>query len=417
VKKILLGVLIGLVAISMIAGSLVGCSSKSSSTTTTTSSAATLTEATIVVGTDSPLTGGASPWGLGVEHGVMLAAEDFNNAGGLTIGNTHYTFKVTSLDDAYDTAKATNNIRTLVNTDGVKYLFEFQPDSSVALGPELAAAKVIQFSVSSDDRCITQPANAYTFRTFDPLSLQAPSYVAWIAKNYPQVKSTAIITSNNLNGNIATAATEGACKQAGITVADEVLYDEGTTDFTPFLTKILADNPDMISIPGAPGGDVALIIKTARDSGYKGVLSEESKGGAADMLSVAGATDLEGTISDALALIAPQASTVVLGLPAREVTKWGTSYSDTWDFYTQAMIMFTAMQRAGSIDTTVVKNILQDSTQVWPYAALTGATAKFNGTTAQAIYGANATNQISNSYPVSVIHNGADTIAAIIDIP
>jgi branched-chain amino acid transport system substrate-binding protein len=417
VKKILSGVLIGLVAISMIAGSLVGCSSKSSSTTTTTSSAATLTEATIVIGTDSPLTGGAAAWGLGVEHGVTLAAEDFNNAGGLTIGNTHYTFKVTSLDDAYDTAKATNNIRTLVNTDGVKYLFEFQPDSSVALGPELAAAKVIQFSVSSDDRCITQPANAYTFRTFDPLSLNTPSYNAWVAKNYPKVKSSAIISSNNLNGELATAATEGALKQAGITVGDKVLFDEGTTDFTSFLTKILSDNPDMISIPGTPTGDVALIIKTARDNGYKGVISAESKAGAADMLSITGAADLEGVVSDALALIAPQASSVVLGLPAREVAKWGTSYSDTWDFYTQAMIMFTAMQRAGSIDTTTVKNILQDSTQLWPYAALTGATAHFNGKTAQTLYGANATNQISNSYPVSVIHNGADTIAGIIDIP
>jgi branched-chain amino acid transport system substrate-binding protein len=416
VKKILLGVLIGLVAISMIGGSLVGCSS-TSSTTSTTSTTAPLTEATLIVGTDSPLTGGAAPWGLGVEHGVQLAADDFNAAGGITIGNTHYTIKVISLDDQYDTATATNNIRTLVNTDGAKYLFEFQADSAVALAPELAGDKVIQFTVSSDDRCITQPTNAYTFRTFDPLSLQAPSYVAWIAKTYPNVHSTAIITSNNLNGTIATTATENACKQAGITVGDEVLYTEGTTDFTSFLTKILADNPDMISIPGAPGGDVALIIKTARDSGYKGVISEESKGGAADMLSVAGAADLEGTVSDALALIAPQASATVLALPAREVAKWGTSYSDTWDFYTQATIMFTAMQRAKSVDTTAIKNILQDPTQSWPYAALTGATAKFDGQDAQAIYGANATNQISNSYPVSVIHNGADTIAAIINIP
>jgi branched-chain amino acid transport system substrate-binding protein len=411
-KKLLVSIGVVLIGASLIGASLVGCSSTASTATTTA-----LQKQTILIGTDSPLTGQAAGWGLGVEHGVQLAFQDVNAAGGLTIGNINYTFKVVSLDDQYDMATAVNNIRTLVNTDGCKYIFTFQPDSAVAVAPELATEKVIQFTVSEPDAVIQQPQNATTFRTFVPASMQAPSYVAWIAKNYPNVHTTDIITGMDLNGNTGIAATSNACKQAGITVDTVVQYTDGTMDFTPFITKLMADNPDMISIPEVGSGDCASIIKTLRDSGYKGVISAESKPGASDIVGVTGEADIEGVICDDLALIAPQASTIALALPAREVAKWGSSYSDTYDFYTQATLMFTAMQRANSVDTTAVKNILQDPTQSWPYVALTGATAKFDGTTAQALYGANATNQISCPYGISVIHNGQDTVAGIVSIP
>ena len=114
--------------------SLVGCSSSSTN--------ANLTEQTITIGVDTPLTGGAAPWGLSEMHGVTLACEDFNNAGGLTIGNTHYTFKVEALDDAYDTAKTTNNIRQMAYTDGIKFMFTFQTEGSVALAPILTQLKI-----------------------------------------------------------------------------------------------------------------------------------------------------------------------------------------------------------------------------------------------------------------------------------
>jgi len=68
-------------------------------------------------------------------HGVTLACDDFNTAGGLTVGNTHYTFQVEALDDAYDTTKTTNNINQMIYTDGIKFMFTFQTEGSLALAP------------------------------------------------------------------------------------------------------------------------------------------------------------------------------------------------------------------------------------------------------------------------------------------
>jgi len=409
-KKLLL-IILFLIVVSLIGGSLIGCKGATTSITTT----ALLKQVTVVIGTDSPLTGPASPWGLGVMHGVQLAVDDFNAAGGITIDDTQYTFKVISLDDQYDAATSTNNVRTLVNSDGAQYIVDFDTDSSVALASELSREKVINFTVCVDDRVLDQAANSYTFRTCNSYSEVIPSFTAWIAKTYPNVKTMSIMSVNNLNGNVATEDSVAAAEAVNITVNSSVSYDSGTMDFTPFVAKILASNPDMLMITGCPAGDTALIIKTARDSGYKGLMATQPNQAAADMLSIAGSANLEGVVNDNLALLPPLISPTALGLAAREVAKWGTSYGDTWDFYGQTTLMLTAMKRAQSLDTTAVKNILQDPTQIWPYVAFTQGTATFDSAAAKSLYGANAINQISAPYAISVIHNGNDTVAAVVN--
>jgi branched-chain amino acid transport system substrate-binding protein len=398
---------------SLVCGSLVGCSS---STTSTTPGAASLQQKTVLIGIDTPLTGPAAPWGLAQEHGVELAFQDANSAGGLIIGNTQYTFRVIAMDDQYDTATATNNIRQLVYQDGAQYIFTFQTEGTLATDAELSQQKVIDFTVVEDNSVITQPTDSYTFRVYEPDIEQDVQYFQWIAQNYPSDKTMVLITPSGDNGQVEESGTQTDCQQVGFKLLDTVLYDSGTTDFTPFLTKLLAENPDMINVAGAPSGDAAVIIKTARGMGFTG-LFVESTTAAADLLPIAGEAALEGTIDTNLPMQAPYVSNVALGLAAREVTKWGAAYGDTWDFYSEATVMFTAMKRAGSVDTTAVRNILQDPTQRWPYAAITGGVAVFDSAAAQQAYGSDATNQALCPWAICVIHNGQDEIQTIIEPP
>ena len=62
-----------IMAVSLLAGSLVGCGG--TKTTTTSATSAAIVEKVITIGTDSPLTGPAAPWGISVQHGVTLAAK------------------------------------------------------------------------------------------------------------------------------------------------------------------------------------------------------------------------------------------------------------------------------------------------------------------------------------------------------
>jgi branched-chain amino acid transport system substrate-binding protein len=422
-KKVFKALFAVALAVSLIGG-VMACSSSSTPTTTsnstatpnTTSASGALQQETVTIGVDAPLTGGAAAFGLSQDYGVTLAAQDFNAAGGLTVGNIHYTFNVKALDDQYDTADTVNNIRQLVYSDGVKYLFTFQTEGTLALGPELSSDKVINFTVVNDDGVIAQPANSYTYRTYVLPEMQIDPMYQWISQNYPSAKSLALLTTNNTNGVLLAAQLKAACAKYGITYQDQTFYDSGTTDFTSFVTKILSDNPDIISTLGAPPGDAALIVKTARDMGYKGLFTEGNID-AADMVPIAGAANMEGLIDADLYLQAPIASPTILGLPARSTAEWGASYGDEWDFYSEAWVLFQAIKKADSIDTTAVKAVLDNDSNVYDYAAITGGTATFGSPEALADIGPDGTHQIDNAWTICVVHNGVDTEAYLYNPP
>jgi branched-chain amino acid transport system substrate-binding protein len=415
-KKVLLRLFVILMVVAMISGLAVGCT-KSSTTTTTTVA---LQEKTITIGVDTPLTGGASPWGLSEMHGVTLAVEDFNNAGGLTIGNTHYTFTVEALDDAYDTAKTTNNIRQMAYTDNVKFMFTFQTEGSVALGPVLTQLKILNFTVVNDDNMIKQPDNAYTYRTYMGFSVQANDYVQWMKTTYPNAKSIAVLTTNDTNGNVTEGYTKKAAQAAGFNYLAPVLYDPNPTDLTPFVTKIMNENPDIILTIGAPTGDVGSIAKILYGLGYKGIHATGIVG-AGDLLPIAGQAAIEGMLTLNLPLISgSQISDAVLGLPAREVAKsgtgWGTAYCCTWDFYSEAMIMLDAMKQANSVDPTVVKAKIDSAGAKFTYAAIKNGQATFGSAASNGVFGAIVgLHQVTNSWAITIIKGGKDTIGTIIN--
>jgi branched-chain amino acid transport system substrate-binding protein len=410
-KRILISLFVLFISVSLISASLVGCSKS----TTTTSATNALQQATVEIAVTTPLTGGAASFGESQSHGVQLAFEDLNNAGGITVGNTHYTFTVKTLDDAYDPSTATNNIRTFVYQDGAKFLFTFESASQLALASTLAQEKVIQFTAVYDDT-ILNPANSYTFRTVIPPSMKVISYTKYLTTTFPNAKTVAHFTEDNVSGQVQTQEEDAAAKAAGLTVTDEVFYASGTTDFMALLTPVLAKNPDILSLGGSSVGSDALIVKQARAMGYKGVINNTSPCSAQDMISIAGQDALEGFISTDVAMVSPLVSQKFLDLAAREKTKFGISYGNTWDFYSQALILVAAMQRADSVDPTAIKNILEDTTQVWPYEMFVGGQATFGTGSAKTLFGnSDYMNQIINPYTISVIKNGKDTNAVAIN--
>jgi hypothetical protein len=116
-----------------------------------------------------------------------------------------------------------------------------------------------------------------------------------------------------------------------------------------------------------------------------------------------------------MAMQPPLVGQSALNLTTRENAKYGVAYGSTWDFYSQALVICEAIKKAGSIDPTVVKALLEDSTQVWPYDTLTGGKATFGTSVTKTLYGANANHQIVNPYTISVVKDGQDTNAAVVN--
>ena len=59
-------------------------------------------------------------------------------------------------------------------------------------------------------------------------------------------------------------------------VADSDTYEPGTTDFFPVMSNVVGGNPDLVVLSGVAPADAPLLIRSARELGYQGLLSTET---------------------------------------------------------------------------------------------------------------------------------------------
>src|SRR5438093_1442266 len=80
-------------------------------------------------------------------------------------------------------------------------------------------------------------------------------------------------------------------------VAADEYYERGTKDFYPILTKMLATQPDMLDVAAAPAGEAGLILKQARELGFKGAKGWTAGTNPFTIIGVAGKDAAEGVWS------------------------------------------------------------------------------------------------------------------------
>jgi len=65
----------------------------------------------VVIGYNRPLSGVAAEYGQDVGHGIEMAVNDINAAGGITVKGQKYNFKLVKLDEGLDPTASVNNCR------------------------------------------------------------------------------------------------------------------------------------------------------------------------------------------------------------------------------------------------------------------------------------------------------------------
>ena len=111
-----------------------------------------------------------------------------------------------------------------------------------------------------------------------------------------------------------------------------------------------------------------------------------------------------------------QISAAALGLPAREDARWGAHYCCTWDFYSEAAIMLDAIKQAGQRRPDCSQSKNRPARSQFKYAAINSGIATFGSAASDAVFGASVgAHQVTNSWAIDVVKNGADTIGTIIN--
>lgn len=134
-------------------------------TTDTASTGETAANETLKIGLCQPLTGSMANSGLYSTHGVQLAIDEINEAGGLKVGDKTYTIELLSEDNEGKTDITINAVNKLISDGVVAIVGTNSSSTSMAAGPIATSEKVVMVSTTGTNPDVTQVGGEYMFRS------------------------------------------------------------------------------------------------------------------------------------------------------------------------------------------------------------------------------------------------------------
>jgi branched-chain amino acid transport system substrate-binding protein len=226
-----------------------------------------LADNVIKVGVINPLTGPAAPWGLLIKCSVDTSKEIINDRGGVNIKGKKYRVEVIHADDKYTVAGGRAAAEKLIYTDKVDFLVGSVGSEPITAWAPLATSEK-KLAIVGNSNIRPKPEWPYIFR-LGTSEEERNEAMFTLMKNSFGIKSVLYIFTDDLIGKLGLEYAAKQEKVRGLEVKGYVLVPPKTMDFYPFLNKALTSNPDYIQCR-VPPGSVALIIKQARELGYKG---------------------------------------------------------------------------------------------------------------------------------------------------
>ncbi len=229
---------------------------------------------TLDIGIATPLTGPMANLGTNIQNGILLAIDDQNKQGGVTIAGQKYMLNAIIRDTKHDVVVAKSIADELILDKGVKVICgSFIAD---AIGMQLVTEKnkVIMLATNPN---ILSPAKPYTFFLGTDAYTGQALGAAYIQKFYPESKVRTVISMEaDLPGlEMWTDAAKIICPRYGLDFIGYEKFPITTTDFMPVISRMLAKKPDIIntsSTGGTMGGMCCSLIKQLREAGFDGII-------------------------------------------------------------------------------------------------------------------------------------------------
>jgi len=316
---------------------------------------------TIKIGAFYPLTGTNAAKGQLNRNGTELAVEDINNAGGI-LG-----MKVEVLYEDTQSKKEVvpNVVRKLIEQDKVIALLgEVASSNSIAAAPVLKQFKRPAIAPTSTNPKVTMDpedlskVNPYYFRAcfIDPLQ---GTVMANFAYNKLGKRKAALIynIAQDYNKGLAQYFKQRFTELGGIIVAEET-YPDQTQDFKPQLTKIKAQNPEIIISPNTYA-ETGLILRQANELGMTQVFMAGDASHAPKVIEIAGQEAAQNLYLTTL---------YVSDDPDPKAQAFAKKYRDKYNeepnsnscfSYEAMMVLAEAIKKAGKLDPEAIRDALE----------------------------------------------------------
>jgi len=316
----------------------------------------------VVIGFTGPLSGPGAGYGRDNVNGLQMAADDINEAGGITVKGKKYKIKVESYDDMISPPNAVNNARRLVARSGAVVIFNpvFNTIAPLMQINEQAGSEFLMMAYSSTPK-IEEIPNKLTSSIPPPFTAYVRSFsdIAW-KKGWR--KGAMVVTLGAYGDEWREAFKHHWTSLGGEILADKPANYYTDTDFSAQLSAALATNPEFMLI-GGPSEPTGLVIEQARALGFKGgfILVDQAKMDyIADVVFKGDLSKMNNVIGVAAVLKVPSPISAKFDKAYTEKFKVHNTFEAILN-YSALNIVAAAMEKAGTVtDPRAIKAAIPD---------------------------------------------------------
>ncbi|HEV8187468.1 MAG TPA: ABC transporter substrate-binding protein [Pyrinomonadaceae bacterium] len=319
---------------------------------------------TIKIGYFGDLTGPTFNFGQSAINGVLMAASEINQNGGINGRQIDVVIE----DDKGSPEEAARLTAKLIDQDKVVAIIAGGTSgNSRAAAPKAQSSHIPFISPSSTDPAVTQ-AGSYIFRACFVDSFQGEVMARFAANTLKAQKAAVLYDFNSPYGRGLTQYFENSFAKLGGRIVSDQTYTQGDADFKGQLSTVKAAEPDVIYIPGYYG-DVALIAKQARLIGLTQPLLGGDGWDAPELWQLGGDALNGAYISTHYSIDNP--SPAIQSFVDQYKQRYGNLLPDAHAAlaYDAARLLFDALMRIGSTDPDKLREALA---QTKNFAGVTG---------------------------------------------
>ena len=230
---------------------------------------------TLKIGFVGVTSGPAAAWGISNQRSMEAGAAIINDNGGVKIGDTTYNIEIVSFDDQKDPKRAIAGMEKMAQQNIHYVVGPNVDDGAAAVRPVAEQNGIMYFPYAFPKSLYKKPASNAVLGMV--ANYQSGPAIYKYLKDKKGVKTVAFIAANESDPLSQREGGVAAAEALGMKVISKsVTYQVDTTDFTPVIIPIVKLNPDLLVLSGVAPANAPQIIRSARELGYKGLISTET---------------------------------------------------------------------------------------------------------------------------------------------
>jgi branched-chain amino acid transport system substrate-binding protein len=308
--------------------------------------------ADLKIGAVTCLTGALSTFGVSSVKGLHLAVDQMNASGGVLSGPIDLVVE----DNGSKAGESATIVRKFISQDKVAAILgDLTSSATMESAPLAQAAKIPMLTPSATNVAITKIGD-YIFRScfIDPFTGRI---MAKFALNALHAKRAFVMTDVKQDYSVGlTDAIRQYFADNGKGTLSGVSYSSGDTNFRTQLTEVRMERPDVVFLPGYYT-EAALILRQARELGITCPFVGGEGWDSPALVQIAGKSADGNFYANHFSAADPDPKV------QKFVQEYRTKYGSVPDalaalWYDAARLLAQAVQRAGSTDSTKIRDAL-----------------------------------------------------------